>query len=71
MLNSVWDGDRIVLRREVNVGVAVDLEDALVVPVVRRADSLSLLGLAREMDDRVRRAREGRLTPGGIQMTMR
>ncbi|MBA2441890.1 MAG: 2-oxo acid dehydrogenase subunit E2 [Rubrobacter sp.] len=66
VLNSVWDGDRIVLRGEVNVGVAVDLEDALVVPVIRRADSLSLIGLARETDDRVRRAREGRLTPEDV-----
>lgn len=66
VLNSVWDGDRIVLRRELNVGVAVDLEDALVVPVVRQADSLSLLGLAREIDDRVRRAREWRLAPEDV-----
>lgn len=66
VLNSVWDGDRIVLRKRLNVGVAVDLEDALVVPVIPDADALSLTGLACAIDDRVRRAREGRLDPEDI-----
>ena len=57
VLNSVWDGDRIILRRRINVGVAVDLEDALIVPVITDADELSILGLARKIDDLVRRAR--------------
>ncbi len=34
ILNSVWDGDRIVLRKQINVGVAVDQQDALIVPVI-------------------------------------
>src|SRR3712207_8195887 len=42
--NSVWDGDRIVLRRQINVGIAVDLEKgALVVPVIRDADGLNVV----------------------------
>jgi 2-oxoisovalerate dehydrogenase E2 component (dihydrolipoyl transacylase) len=57
VLNSVWDGDRIVLRKRINVGVAVDLEDALIVPVIADADELNILGLARKIDDLVRRAR--------------
>jgi 2-oxoisovalerate dehydrogenase E2 component (dihydrolipoyl transacylase) len=57
VLNSVWDGDRIILRKRINVGVAVDLEDALIVPVIADADELNLLGLARKIDDLVRRAR--------------
>jgi 2-oxoisovalerate dehydrogenase E2 component (dihydrolipoyl transacylase) len=57
-LNSVWDGDRIVLRRQINIGVAVDLEEgALVVPVIHGADELNIVGLARRIDDVVRRAR--------------
>jgi 2-oxoisovalerate dehydrogenase E2 component (dihydrolipoyl transacylase) len=60
-LNSVWDGDRIVLRKKVNVGVAVDLGDALIVPVVHGADELSLVGLARQIDDAVKRARNREL----------
>jgi 2-oxoisovalerate dehydrogenase E2 component (dihydrolipoyl transacylase) len=66
VLNSVWDGDRIVLRKRINVGVAVDLESALIVPVIHDADGLNFLGLVRAIDDRVRRAREGRLTPDDI-----
>jgi 2-oxoisovalerate dehydrogenase E2 component (dihydrolipoyl transacylase) len=57
VLNSVWDGDRIILRKRINVGVAVDLEDALIVPVIADADELNILGLARKIDDLVRRAR--------------
>ena len=62
VLNSVWDGDRIVLRKQINLGIAVDLEEgALIVPVVRNADELNLVGLARRIDDLVKRARAGRL----------
>ena len=66
VLNSVWDGDRIVLRKRINIGVAVDLEDALIVPVIHDADGLNFLGLVRAIDDRVRRAREGRLRPDDV-----
>ena len=61
VLNSVWDEDRIILRKRINVGVAVDLEDALIVPVIAGADELNLVGLARRIDDLVRRARTRRL----------
>src|SRR5919112_1329701 len=57
VLNSVWDGDRIILRKRINIGVAVDLEDALIVPVITDADELNILGLTRKIDDLVRRAR--------------
>jgi 2-oxoisovalerate dehydrogenase E2 component (dihydrolipoyl transacylase) len=63
VLNSVWDGDRIVLRKRINIGVAVDLEDALIVPVIPDADELNILGLARKIDDLVRRARSKQLEP--------
>jgi 2-oxoisovalerate dehydrogenase E2 component (dihydrolipoyl transacylase) len=67
-LNSVWDGDRIVLRKRINVGVAVDLPETetLVVPVVPDADALNLLGLARAIEDRVDRARRGDLGPDDV-----
>ena len=62
VLNSVWDGDRILLRKQINVGVAVDLEEgALVVPVIRDADELNIVGLARRIDDVVKRARNKQL----------
>ncbi len=66
VLNSVWDGDRIVLRKSINVGVAVDLEDALIVPVIPGADELNILGLARKIDDLVRRARGRQLGPDDV-----
>ena len=66
VLNSVWDGDRVVLRKRKNVGVAVDLEDALIVPVILDADELNILGLARKIDDLVRRARRGQLRPDDL-----
>jgi 2-oxoisovalerate dehydrogenase E2 component (dihydrolipoyl transacylase) len=66
ILNSVWDGDRIVLRKRINVGIAVDLGDALVVSVVHDADELNTLGLARKINDVVRRAREGGLSPEDV-----
>ncbi|MDQ3303525.1 MAG: 2-oxo acid dehydrogenase subunit E2 [Actinomycetota bacterium] len=66
VLNSVWDGDRIVLRKRINVGVAVDLEDALIVPVIPGADELNILGLARKIDDLVRRARSRQLGPDDV-----
>ena len=48
------------MRKEINVGIAVDLEEgALIVPVIRNADELNIVGLARRMDDLVKRARVG------------
>jgi 2-oxoisovalerate dehydrogenase E2 component (dihydrolipoyl transacylase) len=63
VLNSVWDGDRILLRKHINIGVAVDLEDALIVPVVPDADELNTLGITRKIDDLVKRARSRQLEP--------
>jgi 2-oxoisovalerate dehydrogenase E2 component (dihydrolipoyl transacylase) len=61
VLNSVWDGDRILLRKRINVGIAVDLEDSLIVPVIPDADELNILGLVRKIEDVVRRARSNQL----------
>jgi 2-oxoisovalerate dehydrogenase E2 component (dihydrolipoyl transacylase) len=61
VLNSVWDGDRIILRKRISIGVAVDLEDALIVPVIPDADELNITGLTRRIDGLVKRARAGEL----------
>ncbi len=66
VLNSVWDGGRIILRKRINIGVAVDLDDALIVPVIPDADELNIRGLARKIDDVVKRARSGELSPGDV-----
>ena len=66
VLNSVWDGDRILLRKRINIGVAVDLDGALIVPVIPDADELNLTGLARRIDEAVKRARAGQLGPDDV-----
>ncbi len=64
LVNSVIEGDRIVLRDEVSIGVAVALEAGLIVPVVRGADSLSVRQIAAATRELADRARSGQLMPG-------
>src|SRR5437016_935174 len=60
-------GDNIIYRRDVNIGIAVALDWGLIVPVVKRADELSLSGLARAINDLGERARTKKLSPDEIQ----
>lgn len=63
-VNASLDGDNLLVHRHVNLGVAVDLDlDGLIVPVIHRADELSLLDLAGAIAEKVSRARAGKLTP--------
>jgi 2-oxoisovalerate dehydrogenase E2 component (dihydrolipoyl transacylase) len=66
-VNSQWSEQGIVQKAAMNIGVAVSLEDALVVPVIHNAEEKSVVGIARELDAVVRRAREGKLTLDDIQ----
>jgi 2-oxoglutarate dehydrogenase dihydrolipoamide succinyltransferase (E2 component) len=66
-LNASVVGDAIVERRDVNVGVAVETEKGLVVPVVRNADRLSLTGLATAIEDLSVRARSRKISPDELQ----
>jgi pyruvate dehydrogenase E2 component (dihydrolipoamide acetyltransferase) len=61
--NASWGGDKILRRAHVNVGVAVALEDGLIVPVVHDADRKSVGEIARETRSLAETARAGRLTP--------
>jgi 2-oxoglutarate dehydrogenase E2 component (dihydrolipoamide succinyltransferase) len=61
-LNAAVMGESLVLRSAKNIGVAVDTADGLVVPVVKRADELGLLGIARAVEELSERARGGKLT---------
>jgi 2-oxoisovalerate dehydrogenase E2 component (dihydrolipoyl transacylase) len=65
-LNAVWDEDRIIHRAAVNIGVAVGLEDGLVVPVVKNADRLSIAGLVHAVAEMAGKAKAGSLTPDDI-----
>jgi 2-oxoisovalerate dehydrogenase E2 component (dihydrolipoyl transacylase) len=67
VLNSTWREGQVVLKQEINLGVAVALEDGLVVPVIRNADEKSIAGLARTLADLVGRARAGRLGVADVQ----
>ncbi len=67
VVNAQWADDAIVFKPHVNLGIAVSVEDGLVVPVVHRAEEKSLVGLARELEDLTRRAREGKLTLEDVQ----
>ena len=66
LVNSQWADDKILLKREANIGMAVALQEGLIVPVIRRAGEKSLLGIAREVNDLARRARAGQLKPDEI-----
>jgi len=63
-VNSAYSEDGLIVRRSINLGIAIDLaHDGLVVPVLRNVDDLSLTGLARQLDRLVKRARAGDLGP--------
>ncbi|MDQ2670504.1 MAG: 2-oxo acid dehydrogenase subunit E2 [Gemmatimonadota bacterium] len=66
-LNAAVSGESTILRRDINLGIAVALDWGLIVPVVRHADELSLLGLARGINDLAERARSKRLSPDDVQ----
>ncbi|MCC7105233.1 MAG: 2-oxo acid dehydrogenase subunit E2 [Chloroflexi bacterium] len=67
LLNATWADDRIVVKGRVNLGIAVSVEDGLLVPVIRDADRLSIAGLALAIHDLTARARAGRLTLPDVQ----
>jgi 2-oxoisovalerate dehydrogenase E2 component (dihydrolipoyl transacylase) len=67
VVNAQWADDAIVFKPHVNLGIAVSVEDGLVVPVIHRAEEKSLVGIARELEDLTRRAREGKLTLEDVQ----
>ena len=66
-LNASVSGDQVIYRGEVNIGVAVALPWGLIVPVVKKADELSLVGVATRIADLAERARAKRLHPAEVQ----
>jgi 2-oxoisovalerate dehydrogenase E2 component (dihydrolipoyl transacylase) len=67
VLNARWSDQGVVLKRRVNIGIAVAIQDGLVVPVIRDADQKSIAGLAHAVRDLAQRARGGRLGLDDIQ----
>ncbi|MGH7508345.1 MAG: dihydrolipoamide acetyltransferase family protein [Gemmatimonadales bacterium] len=66
-LNAAVSGESTILRRDINIGIAVALDWGLIVPVIRHADELSLLGVARAINDLGERARTRKLSPDEVQ----
>ena len=68
MINVSIDGDRIIKRKNINLGMAAALPDGnLIVPVIKNADQLNLVGMARAVNDLANRARANKLKPDDIQ----
>jgi pyruvate dehydrogenase E2 component (dihydrolipoamide acetyltransferase) len=65
--NASFDRDRLILRREINLGIATDLDQGgLVVPVVHRAEDLNVTGLAKAIARQTEKARTGKLMPADV-----
>jgi pyruvate dehydrogenase E2 component (dihydrolipoamide acetyltransferase) len=67
MVNASIDGDNIVYKKDINLGIAVALDNGLIVPVIRNADEKNLLGLTRAINDLAARARSKKLNPDEVQ----
>jgi 2-oxoglutarate dehydrogenase E2 component (dihydrolipoamide succinyltransferase) len=67
VVNSAVMGDATVFRRDINIGIAVALDWGLIVPVIRNADELALIGVARAINDLGERARTKKLSPDEVQ----
>ena len=68
MINISIDGDNIIKRKNINLGMAAALGDGnLIVPVIKNADQLNLVGMSKAVNDLAKRARENKLKPDDIQ----
>jgi len=65
-LNASWNEDKITLKQEVHIGIAVAIEEGLVVPVIHQADTLSLEEIARKRIELTAKAQDGKLRPQDI-----
>ncbi len=66
-LNSTWTDEGVVLKRYVNMGIAVSIPDGLIVPVLKDADQRGFTDLVRSLNDLVERARNKQLKPDDVQ----
>ncbi len=67
LLNSSWGGDKIILKKRINIGIAVSAPHGLTVPVIHDADHLSIAALAKAVADLTNRGRAGKLTLQDVQ----
>lgn len=67
IMNSLWAVDKIIVKKDINISLAVGSEDSVFVPVIKKADQKNIAGLAREIDELTRKARSGKLTTEDMQ----
>ncbi|MFQ5934716.1 MAG: dihydrolipoamide acetyltransferase family protein, partial [Dehalococcoidia bacterium] len=67
LANSTWTEDKIVLKKSVNIGIAVDREEGLIVPVIKDADQKSVAALANEVHKLAEKARQNKLSVQDVQ----
>jgi len=67
IINSSLDGDHIVYKKDINLGIAVALDWGLIVPVIKHAEEKNVLGLSRAIQDLAARARSKQLRPDDVQ----
>ncbi|XJZ26156.1 dihydrolipoamide acetyltransferase family protein [Bacillota bacterium Lsc_1132] len=66
-INSMWAGDKIIQKKEINISIAVATEDALYVPVIKNADEKTIKGIAREISELAAKVRTGKLKAEEMQ----
>jgi 2-oxoisovalerate dehydrogenase E2 component (dihydrolipoyl transacylase) len=66
-LNSTWSDEGIILKRYINMGIAVSIPDGLIVPVLKNADQRGFTDLVRSLNDLIERARNKQLKPDDVQ----
>ncbi|MEK3881528.1 dihydrolipoamide acetyltransferase family protein [Paenibacillus sp. PL2-23] len=67
IMNATWAVDKIIVKRDINISLAVGTEDSVLTPVIKNADHKNVAGLAKEIDELARKTREGKLTLSDMQ----
>ncbi|WP_223066571.1 dihydrolipoamide acetyltransferase family protein [Paenibacillus caui] len=67
IMNSIWAVDKIIVKRDINISLAVGTEDSVMTPVIKKADQKNIAGLAREVEELARKTREGKLKLDDMQ----
>lgn len=67
IMNSVWATDKIIVKRDINLSLAVGTEESVITPVIRNADQKNIAGLAHEIHDLATRTREGKIKLSDLQ----
>lgn len=67
MMNSMWAGDKIIQKKDINLSIAVATDDSLYVPVIKHADEKTIKGIGREVQELATKVRSGKLTSAEMQ----